>query len=437
MKALMTSLASLALTLASPAVAQEAKGQLRAGAAKIDITPKDLKGFYAVWATRYEGVHDPIFARAVVIDNGRTSAALVATDLVELGDMTSLRQRIERELGIPADHIMITASHDHGAPRAGPITPGSSAAKGRPYSPPSYVKQVDDAVVDAVRRAKAALQPAQIGVNTGRADVNINRHHYNGKSWGGPDYERPSDKTVWAVKLADMKGAPIAILMNYAVHSVVAGPTSKLVTGDLSGVAQRVVEQHYGDKAVALWTLGPAGDQNPRAMADDKTRNDGADFGYRAMEAQGMVVGVEVFHAADAITAMDSQVSIRGGQSAFTCRYIAPAPIPRSDGAPVMFPPNPDFKEEIPAPEKQTIQLSAIRINDVALAGVSGEVFTQIYWNLMKKSPLKNTIMVTMTNDRVGYIADDAAYDGPYRNGQIERGCAEGGIVDGLLGLIK
>jgi hypothetical protein len=235
-----------------------------------------------------------------------------------------------------------------------------------------------------------------------------------------------------------MKGAPIAVLMNYAVHSVVAGPESKLITGDLAGAAERVVEQHYGGKAVALWTLGPAGDQNPRYMADDKTRGDGANFGYEAMDAQGLIVGVEAFHAADAITSMTGKVRISGGQSAFSCRFVPPpAPAPRADGAPVMFPPNPDFKEVIPTPATQTIQLSAIRINDIALVGVSGEVFTQIYWNLLKRSPLKNTIMVTMTNDRVGYIADDAAYDGPYRNGQIERGCAENGIVEGLLTLSK
>jgi hypothetical protein len=69
---------------------------LRAGAAKVDITPKDLGGLWMVWAQPFDGVHDPIYARAVVVDNGVNSAAIVATDLVEFGDTTSLRERIQR-----------------------------------------------------------------------------------------------------------------------------------------------------------------------------------------------------------------------------------------------------------------------------------------------------------------------------------------------------
>ena len=424
------------LPMANALQAQEA-GALRAGAAKVDITPKDLKAFYAVWATRYTGVHDPIFARALVVDNGHTRAALVATDLVEFGDTTALRARIEKELGIPADHVMITASHDHGAPRGGPITAGSSSAHGRPYSPPDYIRLVDDKIVEAVRQAQGNERPAEVGVGTGRSDININRNHYNGKTWGGPDYDRPSDKTVWVVKFTDLTGEPIAIVMNYGVHSVVAGPESHEITGDLAGVTERVIETHYGDKAVALWTLGPAGDQNPRYLGDASSRRDGPDFNYKAMEAQGTVVGIEAFQTADAISRMTGTVTLSANQSAFTCAAMPQkAPPPRPAGAPELFPPNPDFHEVIPAPDQKTIQLSDIRLNDIAFVGVSGEVFAQLYLNLKKVSPLANTIMVTMTNDRVGYIADDAAYDGPYTNAEIQRGCAESGIVNGLVKLV-
>ena len=57
-------------------------------------------------------------------------------------------------------------------------------------------------------------------------------------------------------------GEPIALFINYAVHAVVVAPDNTQVTGDLSGAASRWVEQRYGNKLVALWTSGPAGDQN-------------------------------------------------------------------------------------------------------------------------------------------------------------------------------
>ena len=148
------SVAACALLLFSSQMRAAETNSLRAGAAKVDITPKDLTGLISVWAKPFTGVHDPIFARAVVIDDGVNSAAIVSLDLVEFGDPMALRQRIQRELAIPAEHIIISATHDHNAPRGGPLTPGTSSAQGRPYSPPAYIQFVDDAIVQAVKNAK-------------------------------------------------------------------------------------------------------------------------------------------------------------------------------------------------------------------------------------------------------------------------------------------
>lgn len=423
---------ALMLFAGSAARAADTPGPLRAGAAKVDITPTNLQDFYTVWATRYEGVHDHIYARALVLDNGQTSAAVVTTDLVEFGDTLALRQRIQKLLGIPVDHIMISATHDHSAPRGGPLTPGTSNAEGRPYSPPDYIKFVDDQVVQTVRQAQAALQPARVGIGRGRADINVYRYGYDGKGFNGMDLNGPSDKTVWAVKFEPANGAgqPIALLINYAVHSVVAGPGSHLISGDLAGAIERTVEQHYGGNTVALWTMGPAGDQDPRYMSDNSNFGDGK-FAFQAMDAQGLVVGVEAFEAAERITHTDSMVTLSGKESVFSCATIPEKP--PTPGAPTMFPPNPDFKQTIPQPSTMELHLNTIRINDIVLAGVSAEVFTKIYWHLLKESPLSNVILDTMSNGRIGYVADDAEYYGPYAHPSVVKGCAEPGIVNGLL----
>jgi neutral ceramidase len=420
----------------SPMQAAETNS-LRAGAAKVDITPKDLTGLVSVWAKPFTGVHDPIFARAVIVDNGVNSAVIVSLDLVEFGDTTALRQRIQHELAIPAEHIIISATHDHNAPRGGPITPGTSSAQGRPYSPPAYIQFVDDAIVQAVKNAKASLQPARVGVGSGRSDINVNRAGYDGKRWGATDPDGASDKTVWVVKFEDLTGAPIAILINYAVHSTVAGADSTLVTGDLAGAAERFVEHSFDDKVVALWTMGAAGDQNPKynmggrdAINKDLANNRAS--AYDVMNAEGLIVGAEAIQTAGRMKRMTSDARIMAAESVFTCTASPDKPMPANSTLV-----NRDYKENIPWPATMNIHLNLIQINQIAITGVSGEVYTKIYLHLKKESPLADMMMVTISNDRIGYIGDDAAYDGPINNAAVLRGCAENGIVNGLVDLMN
>jgi hypothetical protein len=89
----------------------------------------------------------------------------------------------------------------------------------------AYTKQVEDASVEAVRRAKENLQPAKIGIGTGKAYVNINRREYSSEGgwWLGYNPEGPSDKAVTVIRFDTLSGKPIAFLINYSVHAVVMG----------------------------------------------------------------------------------------------------------------------------------------------------------------------------------------------------------------------
>jgi neutral ceramidase len=436
------------LALSRPPVWGAEANSLRVGAAKVDITPKDLTGLVSVWAKAFEGVHDPIYARALVVDSGAATAAVVALDLVEYGSSRPVRERIARELGIPVDHVLVTSSHDHNAPRGGPITPGTSSERGRPYSTPAYTQQVDDSIVDALRQAKASLQPARVGIGTGRADINVYRLAYKGDgSWGGADPDGPSDKTVWVVRFESLSGEPIALLMNYAVHSVVAGPDNALVTGDLAGAVERFVERQFQDKVVALWTMGPAGDQNPKYNMSvpgdgrDKNPEKNKAAAYQAMEAMGQILGVEVLQTANRIHRMAPVARIDAAERVVSCPVKPPSPPPSGapSGPPAggMFGP---LKGPVPEPTKaltaMDLDLQLMRVNQIAITGVSGEVFTNIYWHLKKDSPFSNTILVTMANDRIGYIPDEADYD-RVRNASLVRGCAETAIVDNLVEMMN
>ena len=142
------------------------EARLHVGAARVDITPADLTELNPIGGGSFSAVHDPIHLRVLVIDDGTTEVALVGMDLVEVGDMRDLRARIDRELGIAADHVVITATHAHNAPRLGDVSPGALAHGGGPEQK-AYTAWVYDRVIEAILAARAARRPARMGIGTG------------------------------------------------------------------------------------------------------------------------------------------------------------------------------------------------------------------------------------------------------------------------------
>ena len=413
------------------AVAAAPEG-LKVGVAKVDITPTDL-AVNGTGAGPYESVHDPIFGRALVIANGAETAAIVSLDIIDLPvDIKPLRERIQREVGIAADHVMISVTHNHSAPHFSADWPAcngsSSQCANRPLAD-AYTKATSDKIVDILKRAKAGLQPARMGIGTGSTDVNVNRDLYRDGKWGmGSNPAGPSDKTVWVAKFESLQGETIAVLFNYGVHSI-ATLGKQVVSGDIAGAAERAVEQRHGDKVVALFTLGAAGDQNPKypSFPPPKGGDPVAErqFAFAAMEAQGFMLGAEVLRVSDQISAGITAPRIAAAQSTFYCPF---KPDKKSDPQMAIL------KDGVP------INLSALLIGQIAFVGVSGEVVTNILTHLKKASPLSNTVLFSITNGRAGYLTDDASYDMPVfetNASPAARNCVENGIVDGAVKLIQ
>src|SRR5690242_13042537 len=106
---------------AAPARGAEA-GALRVGAARVDITPAAgaalPMGGYAGRTHGFGGIHDSIYVRAIVLDDGSTQAALVAWEVLFVPDTVWARvsERIAGESGIPRERLLLAAVHDHSAP---------------------------------------------------------------------------------------------------------------------------------------------------------------------------------------------------------------------------------------------------------------------------------------------------------------------------------
>ena len=435
------------LICVSAAVSPAAEGTLRAGAARVDITPAGdaalPMGGYAGRTEGFKGIHDNIFVRAIVVDDGSTQAAVVGIELVGVTNsvLEKIDKRVEKETGIPRDNIMLASVHTHAAPLTGPRTgepEGKQAA---------YAAKVEEGVISSIRQAKANLQPARVGFGSGKAYVNINRRDYfpdNGWYWLGYNPDQVSDKTLAVLKFESLSGKPIALFINYPVHAVVMGPRNYQVSGDLAGATSRFVERYYkgrpedrprgdagyairlkpqevSDDVVAVWTSGTAGDQNPISMSNTED--------FTLVEAFGKMLGEESVRIANGITT-SQQARIRAARRTVTCpgRTLEPGQSPRKEYK---------FQD---TPNPVSFQLSSLIIGDTALAGISGEVLTNIGLHLKRDSPLNHTVVVTHANGTIGYIPSDSLFDQliSYENtaSRLKPGCAENTIVNTLLEMI-
>jgi hypothetical protein len=419
------------------------------GAARVDITPPagaalPMSG-YAGREQGFQGIHDHIYVRAIVLSDGTHDAAIVSWELIAMPDPVwkVISQRISSQLGIPVDNIILTGVHDHDAPTIGTFSkPGPATI--------AYTKTVEDKAFEAVREAKASLQPAKFGFGTGKCYININRREYFPKQgwwWLGYNPNGPSDKTVSVLRFETLSGKPIALLYNYADHGTVMGPSNMEISGDWMGAASRFIEHFYegkfkqdrsdegwevqpdqqemaGEKGiVALFAQGAAGDQNP--IVSDS----GQDFSM--VDGLGRIMGEEVVRIANGMTLkkMSTDARISGSQKVLTCpgEKVAPGPEPRKTYT---------FENSNPV----NIRLSLLLFNNIAITGVSGEVLTPILQRLQKESPIKDMFMVGYANGYSGYIPNDAAYKQvsyEITATHLKPGCAEGGIVNGLVDMMN
>ncbi len=419
---------------------QTAGYSFKAGAARMDITPTQLP-------KNSEGILDHIYARAIVIDNGVTRAALVSADVGMIGEQgwKTVSQRIEKELGIPAQNLIMNPTHTHSAS-------GGTAEQ----------------IFNVIKAAKEKLQPVRIGYGTGVSYINVNRNIIDRKTnkwWEGANYDGPSDKTVAVIKFETIQGEPIAVYFNYACHAVVTGNTDML-SGDYPGATSRYIEESFDDRIVAVFSTGAQGDQNPiyfqqtfdlrdirikdyakrgqdisNAMPpggqglnkQDPTVKRLLDQQKQMILSMGQMLGEEVKRV------MREMVAARmatGGTLIGTQKMISFPGRNRIGrgraGIEATYQDGPDVQ----------LRLSLLMIDDIAIGGCNAEIFNMIAQRFKRESPVGRSVFVSMANGigNSGYIPNDAAFG--YQTFEVlssrcKPGYAESAIVNGLLDLIE
>ncbi|MGL4549976.1 MAG: hypothetical protein ACRC33_02210, partial [Gemmataceae bacterium] len=235
---------------------------LRVGVAKVDITPP--AGTKVVGHVReVDGVRDPLHAVALLLDDGKTKAALVTLDLISCTpDMArQLRDAVGGATKTPAGNIMVAASHNHSGPGWA--------------DNPGWARKVATDLAAATAKAAKAMRPVSVGYGEGRIDFNIQRRKViDGRAVVRLNPDGPCDHRVKVLRFDDGRSAdPLAVLMHAVCHPCVftwgdrwTPPHPRgypKMSADFPGEAKSLVEKVYGADTTALFLQGCAGDIRP------------------------------------------------------------------------------------------------------------------------------------------------------------------------------
>ena len=266
-----------------------AEAALRAGVARVDITDREAGP-----------VAEASYVKALALEDGASRAVIVTVDAVAIGGigriddgyLARVRSRIERELNIPARHVLVNASHCHSVIR----------------------RDVDALTIEAVRQAWRALTPVRAGAGRGMEDrIQENRRMKlrDGRETDARRaYSMPRDEDVVATGPIDPEvgllrldrvdnGRPLAALYLFAAHPIQGAPDNGN-TADYPAFASRAIEENLGEGVMAFFVQGCAGDINPARYKDVRQPHDAEPLGNRL--GLGALRALRAIRAADGAT---------------------------------------------------------------------------------------------------------------------------------------
>ena len=461
---------------------------IRVGAGKSDITPPigyPMSGYY--YERGATGVLDPLHAKAVVFDDGSKRLAILACDLIGISTdlCQTVRQKVQQATGIPAQHVMVTATHCHTAPDYYRDFRQYVAGK-QDDTASDYPQRLVSGMVTAVEKAAASLSDAALHVGSGtESTVAFNRRFVTTdgsiRTWANyqdPTVVRaagPIDPAVdillvkTAAANADAKPEDVlAALTVFALHLDTTGGSQ--FSADFPHHLERTLQGTFGSKFLSLFAAGTCGDinhVNPRSKERNRPHVIGSRLGNAflaaatdlrevspALGVKRRIVRVpmksftpEELAAAEALIAKDSageKVPFLDEVKAYNTCLLAllrdgvkvegagPAAGRRDRGtAPSLV----GCGAELPV-EVQVLQLG----RETAVVGLPGEVFVELGLAIKRMSPYRQTLVIELANgNESGYVPTRLAYQGggyEVINSVLREGAGEM-LVDNSIELLR
>jgi hypothetical protein len=242
-----------------------------------------LGGYAARKSAPATGVHDRIYARALVLSEANTKIGIVSVDLCFLpaSFRAEIGKRVAAEgvVGLDFDHLMIAATHSHTSPD--PLAmhaTNTSSMKGWTSYSPALAQFEADKIAQAIILADHRLMPAKIGIGT--LDATGSNRNRRG--------DKVTDPTMTLVRITDIQGRSLAAVVNFAAHPTLYDDKMMQISADWPGAMCGMLEQTMGGDSVALFLNGAEGDASPNGAVGDtaeaKVKNYGEGLAEKAWD---------------------------------------------------------------------------------------------------------------------------------------------------------
>lgn len=395
-----------------------------AGAAQKCIpTPEDLFPYHSWGPRRLTGTHDDLLVRVIYV---RSPGELLMVS-VENGDIDpAWPGALSALVHVPEEKIMLSVTHTHTAPYIGGYWPENveDVEKSR-----RYAQVVWETLTAAVKEAMENPCPVTLQSGSGSCSVNVNRDLpcIDGKT-GKKTYKKTanyhgySDKTVEVMRFVRQDGTTLGLLFNYSVHSSMLFGTrlkdgGQLVSGDLAGYAMKKVEKALGKGAVAMFTMAPAADADPRyntawtELEEETGKMRWCDYG----EGSFAVVDALAGELAGEVLLVCSQMQDEACREVRCAAKTILVPGKRKN--------DPKRDEENGVCKQQTegfepaedvpIPLCVCSFGKLALVGIGCETSSQnspAIRDIMKSAGCERCIIATQCNGSSSYMSDEEGY---------------------------
>lgn len=354
----------------------------QAGASSVDITPPlgiAMAGYKVEGQRSATGIMHPIYAQILVMNDSKTSAAIITLDLIDLSKETvrELRQKIESLTGIPGANIMVASSHTH----AGPITCKSFSDNSEPDPDPAYMSTLKQKIIQGVQDARRDSKPVSIKYGEGASYINVNRRlKVKNEIQMLPNPLGIVDQRVRVLQFSETQTEkPVAVFIHFTCHPNVLRGDNTLISPDYPGPAKTYVQNALAG-CVALFAQGCTGNIRPNLTSFDGNFLSGK---QSDVERFGKILGQEVIRICkDEITPVTNTTI----QSA-----IADISLPAKKGGTI------------------ETEVQALHFGDIWFITLPGEPFSEIGMKI-EKMVKGEMIVVGYANDSIGYICTEASY---------------------------
>jgi len=358
-----------------------AHAELRAGAAKRVITPQMPVYLAGLSNNRLSiGVHDPLYARSVVFEDGKTRLGLVSLDLIGLirQDVQSIQEKL-REAGVETDHTILTCTHVHSGPDTIGIWGPDELTSG---VNPDYMEYLQKQIVACILEAQRTMQPAKLLL--GQAEIPPKGVSRNVR------VPTLIDHTLGFMQFVDTNDKSIANVVNFTAHPEVLWSDSKYITADYVASVYREVDSELG--GITLFINGALGGM----VTVDNRGEDGEDRNtFSEAERIGNIVAQKAIEAAANAQKQESTdiVFLHGAVR-----------VPMENPGFLMLTEAGILPKEMFRNGYVETEVNVIQIGDAQIATFPGEVLPKLGLRVKDAMSVPYKFVFGLANDELGYI---------------------------------